>query len=104
MTEPVDVLLLTQANCAFCSDARTVLSRLRAEFELTVRTMDLGSPDGRALAESLGILFAPGIVIEGQLFSYGRPSERKLRKALARRWTRAGADDLSEQTPAQDSR
>jgi len=32
-----------------------------------------------------GLLFPPGILIDGEPFSYGRPSERKLRHELDRR-------------------
>ncbi len=30
-------------------------------------------------------MFPPGLFLDGEPFSYGRPSERKLRKVLARR-------------------
>lgn len=82
-----DVLLLTQADCAFCDHAKAVLERLQQDFSLTVRVQDLASPAGQSLAVTLGILFAPGIVLDGELFSYGRPSERKLRRELQRRST-----------------
>jgi len=37
-----------------------------------------------ALAARGGVLFPPGIFLDREPFSYGRPSERKLRKELAR--------------------
>jgi len=80
-----DVLLLTQADCAFCDHAKAVLARLQDDFQLNVQEHDLASALGRGLAVELGIVFAPGIVLDGELFSYGRPSERKLRKELRRR-------------------
>lgn len=80
-----EVLLLTQAECGFCDHAKDVLARLQQEFSLTVREQDLASPAGKRLAVTLGVVFAPGIVLDGELFSYGRPSERKLRKELQRR-------------------
>jgi len=80
-----DVLLLTQADCAFCDHAKAVLARLQEDFQLNVQEHDLASAVGRCLAVELGIVFAPGIVLDGELFSYGRPSERKLRKELQRR-------------------
>jgi hypothetical protein len=81
----LNVLLLTQDNCEFCDFAEDVLRRLSAEFPLSISTMSLDSPEGRRLAQQNGILFAPGLCIEGEAFSYGRPSERKLRKAIEAR-------------------
>ena len=81
----IHVVLLTQASCAFCDDAKRLLERLAEEYPLRVDLVDLASPMGRGLAEDGGVLLPPGIFIEGEAFSYGRPSGRKLRKALAKR-------------------
>lgn len=81
----MEVLLLTQAQCAFCEQAQALLERLSAEYPLAVRTLDLGSPEWQALAERNGILFPPGIFLDGEAFAYGRPSERALRRELERR-------------------
>ncbi len=81
----MEVLLLTQEPCAFCDQAKAILDRLAAEYPLTVSTLDLGSPAGQARALRGGILFAPGIFLDDEAFSYGRPSERKLRRELDRR-------------------
>ena len=89
VTLAVDVLLLTQPACDFCDHAKAVLARLQQEFELNVEVADLDSPDGRRLAQTLAIVFAPGVLLDGELFSYGRLSERKLRKELQQR-TAAG--------------
>ena len=78
-------LLLNQEHCAFCEQAKEILARLATEYPLTVSTLDLGSPAGQALALRGGILFAPGIFLDDEAFSYGRPSERTLRRALDRR-------------------
>ena len=83
--EPVEVTLLTQADCAFCDQAREILDRLGGEHPLRVRTVDVSSPEGEELVARNGVLFAPGVLIDGRPFSYGRPSERKLRRELARR-------------------
>src|SRR5260221_10473760 len=80
------VLLLTQDQCGFCDQAKAVLDRLSAEYGFVVSTIDLGSPEGQQLAECSGVLFPPGIFLEGQPFSYGRLSERKLRRELDRRY------------------
>lgn len=81
----VDVLLLTQEHCAFCDQAKEILTRLAAEYPLSIATLDVNSPEGQALALRGGVLFPPGIFLADEPFSYGRPSERKLRRELARR-------------------
>lgn len=85
----MEVLLLTQENCAFCDQAKAILDRLAAEYPLTIATLDVNSPEGRALALRGGVLFPPGIFLDGEAFSYGRPSERKLRREFERRCERA---------------
>ena len=81
----MEVLLLTQENCGFCAQAREILDRLSGEYQLSVTTLDLNSPEGQVLAMRGGVLFPPGIFIDGEPFSYGRPSERKLRREIERR-------------------
>ena|SRR2546421_9908968 len=81
----IQVLLVTQQQCAFCVQAKDLLTRLAREYELSVSTLDVQSPQGEALALHSGLLFPPGIFLDGTLFCYGRPSERKLRQELARR-------------------
>ena len=81
----MNVLLLTQEHCGFCAQAKGTLDRLAVEYGLSVSTLDLGSPEGEALAVRSGLLFPPGIFLDGELFSYGRLSERKLRREIERR-------------------
>ena len=85
MSRPVEVTLLTQDDCAFCDAARQILARVSGEYLLHVREVDLATAEGRRLADTAGVLFAPGVLLDGEGFSYGRLSERKLRRALARR-------------------
>ncbi len=68
-----------------------LLDRFSVEYGLSVSVLDLGSPEGRALAERGRVLFPPGIFIDSEPFSYGRPSERKLRRELEKRMGRANA-------------
>jgi hypothetical protein len=51
---------------------------------LRVEEISLDSDGGRALAARAGVLFAPGIFLDGTLFGFGRVSERKLRRMLDR--------------------
>lgn len=79
----IHLTLLTQPNCASCEHAEQVLARVARDVPITIEEIDLGSDRGRQLAAENGVLFAPGVLLDGQPFSYGRLSERKLRKALA---------------------
>ena len=80
----MNVLLLTQENCAFCMQAKEILERLAAEYGLSLSTLDLATTEGQALAAQGGVLFPPGVFLDGVAFSYGRLSERKLRRELDR--------------------
>ncbi|EGX61039.1 MULTISPECIES: glutaredoxin family protein [Streptomyces] len=76
------ITLLTQADCALCEHAKTVLAKVGADHELAVTEIDLADEEGRRLGAEAGVLFAPGIFLDGRPFSYGRLSERRLRRAL----------------------
>ena len=77
-----EVLLLTKEDCHFCEQAKEVLTRLGGDYELRVREVALESDEGRSLALRSGAPFPPVIFLDDEPFSYGRLSERKLRKAL----------------------
>jgi glutaredoxin len=83
--EPIEVLLLSEEDCEFCVQARGVLERLAGEYPLSIKDEPLRSERGQALALEGGVLFAPGVFLDGAAFSYGRLSERKLRRELERR-------------------
>ena len=85
MTAPVQITLLTQPSCGMCELAKEILARLGNEYPLSVTEVDLHTDEGKRLAAEAGVLFAPGVLVDGGPFSYGRPSERKLRRALDRR-------------------
>jgi hypothetical protein len=79
------VLILTQDNCGFCEDAKMLFERLKGEFPLSVSTLAIDSAEGQALALQGGVLFPPGIFIDQEAFSYGRPPEGKIRREVERR-------------------
>lgn len=81
-SKPIEITLLTQENCDFCEQAKELLGRLSQEFPLMVTDLDLNTKEAQDLALKGGMLFPPGILIDGQPFSYGRPSERKLRRGI----------------------
>ncbi len=78
-----EITLLTQEDCRLCDQAKNVLERIRAEYRLTITQLDLRSEQGKALAVEATVMFAPGVLLDGKPFSFGRLSERKLRKALS---------------------
>lgn len=80
----IEVTVLTQADCRFCEIAVAVLARVAEDHPLTVRHVGLDTDDGRALAARHGVMFAPGILLDEEMFSYGRLSERRLRRRLTR--------------------
>lgn len=84
-TDPIRITLLTQADCGYCEHAKTVLAKVGHDYALTVDEVDLNTQQGRTLATTNGVLFAPGVLVDGAAFGYGRLSERRLRKELRRR-------------------
>lgn len=78
----IRVTILTQPSCVFCEQAFEILNRLAAQYSLEIQEVPLESGEGRTLAIAHGVMFAPAILLDGKLFSYGRLSEKKLRKKL----------------------
>jgi hypothetical protein len=76
------VTLLTKPDCGLCDDAKAVLRRLGEEFMLQVDIIDMSSGRGQRLAMEAGVIFPPGLLVDGRPFSYGRLSEAKLRREL----------------------
>ena len=75
-------MLLTKEECHFCDEAKRVLARFANEGQVAFREVRLDSEEGRRLATDAGVPFPPVVFLDGEYFSYGRLSERKLRKAL----------------------
>ena len=63
---------------------RIVLSRLALDYTFDVHEVELDTEEGRNLAIRHAVMFAPGVLIDGKLFSYGRLSEKKLKIQLSR--------------------
>jgi glutaredoxin len=79
-----EVVLVTKADCGLCEQAKDVLGRIAPEFRLEVREVGLESEEGKSLALQAAAPFPPVVFLDGEAFSYGRLSERRLRKALRR--------------------
>lgn len=76
------ITLLTKADCTLCEQAKGVLDRLAADYGLVVEVVPVDTPDGAAIAVRSGMAFPPAVLLDGEPFSYGRLSERRLRKEL----------------------
>lgn len=81
----VNITILTQVSCALCDHAKEILTRTSVEFRIDVQEIRMETEEGRNLAIQNGVMFAPGVFIDGKLFSYGRLSEKKLRHHLERK-------------------
>lgn len=80
----ITVTLLTQNDCAWCSDGKALLVELSREFSLEVDEIDLHSDAGRQLATEHRVMFAPGLIANGRLVAHGRLSKRALRREFRR--------------------
>jgi len=76
------VTLLTTTDCHLCHHARQVLDRVAADHPIDIEEIPVGTERGQRLAAEANLVFPPGVLLDGQPFSYGRLSERKLRKTL----------------------
>lgn len=82
----LEITLLTQPDCGLCDHAKQVLARLAGEFSYQVREVDLTTAEGQALGARAGMAFPPAVLLDGEPFAFGRLSERRLRRELARRY------------------
>lgn len=78
-----EITLVTEPRSDFCDRAKEALHYLSAEFEIAVTEIPLVSDEGRRLAVEHAILTAPGLLIDGVFFSYGKVDEHRLRMTLA---------------------
>ncbi len=76
------VTLLTTTDCHLCHHARQVLDRVAGDHPIDIEEVPVESERGRRIAQEMNLVFPPGVLLDGQPFSYGRLSERKLRKTL----------------------
>jgi hypothetical protein len=82
---PAPVLLVTTSDCHFCTEGKVALERLGRDYPLVVEEIALASPRGQELATRHGVLFPPGLFLDGACVGFGRVSERKLRRLLEQR-------------------
>jgi glutaredoxin len=78
------ITLITKPDCSLCDQAKAVLTRLSGEYDLRLELVALESERGQKLARETGMAFPPAVLFDEEPFSYGRLSERKLRRHLER--------------------
>ena len=81
---PIRVTLVTAPDCHLCAHARQVLARLAREHPLAVEELAWNDPAAAARLERDGVPFPPALYVEDELWGYGRLSEGRLRRLLAR--------------------
>lgn len=82
---PVQITLVTSPSCHLCADAEEALAALGRDHALSVTVVDLRSQEGTALARSARAPMSPLVLVDGEVFSWGRLPRRKLRRLLERR-------------------
>ena len=80
----IEITLVTSPGCHFCAHAHRALDAAAAEIAIEIREVALDSDEGRALQAKWRPPFPPMLLIDGDLFGYGRISQRKLMRHLAR--------------------
>jgi len=79
------LVLVTSSDCHLCEHARLVLGRIAAGTPLAVRELDVESEEAKTLARAgVPLAFLPVVWDGGRVLGYGRLSERRLRRELAR--------------------
>lgn len=79
------ITLLTAPACELCDHAKAVLARVGEDHDLEVVELSTETERGRHLMVEHRVAFPPGVLVDGQPFSYGRLSERMLRRELEAR-------------------
>lgn len=80
-TSAAVLTLVTQEECHFCEHAHVVLEALG----ISVREVRVDSAEARALADrGIPLAFLPVLTDGERVIAYGRFSEKRLRKELAR--------------------
>ena len=82
MPGAIEVVLVEAPVCHLCHDASEVLHDAARSYRLTVRRVDIASPEGRAIIRQHRAPMPPVVVVDGELLGWGRLSRGKLRRRL----------------------
>jgi alkyl hydroperoxide reductase subunit AhpF len=87
VTRTTTLTVVSSPACHFCDDADRALRLLAEQFAFAVARVALDSPEGRRLVEEHRPSMTPLVLVDGEFFSSGWMSRRK----LAARLTATGA-------------
>ncbi|MGZ4619026.1 MAG: glutaredoxin domain-containing protein [Frankiaceae bacterium] len=91
------IVVVSSPGCHFCADAAAALTEIAADYPLSVSHLDAESAQGAALVRTAGAPMYPLVLVDGQVFSWGRLPRRKLRRLLTQRAARLQAQtELAE--------
>ncbi|TAM56404.1 hypothetical protein EPN52_14970 [bacterium] len=80
------VTLIEAEDCHLCHDAHAILDRLTSEgCPMDITVLDWTDHAAKPLLQRDGVPFPPALYVDGELWAYGRVSERAIRKRLAKR-------------------
>ncbi len=80
---PVAMTLVTSPACHLCEHAGNVLAAVARQYPIDLQIIDLRSPEGASLQAHWRAPFPPMLLIGGDLFGFGRISQKKLERHLA---------------------
>lgn len=83
----VEIVVVTSPACHFCEEALVALEGLSAEFPVDVRVVDIRSDEGAEVVRVHRPPMPPAVLVDGELFSFGKLPRKKLRRYLEN-WTR----------------
>lgn len=83
-SEPLPLMLVTAPDCHLCAHARAVLARLAGEQALLIEERPWNDAEASAWVRRDGVPFPPALYLAGRLCAYGRLSEGRLRRLLAK--------------------
>ena len=91
------ITLLTAPHCALCTHAHEVLDRVALDTPIEIETLSLETPEGQAALGKNALPFPPLVLLDGLPYSYGRISERRLRRELATHLEAAQSNEIAPQ-------
>jgi len=75
----IKVTVITTKGCSHCENAKQILNKLKAKYDLKIEEVDVESNHGQKLAQEYRIMSSPGILINDKFFSMGGVTEEQLR-------------------------
>jgi hypothetical protein len=84
-TRKMIVTVVHSAACHFCDDAQSVLDDLAQTYPLMIDLVDIRTGAGQELIGLHRPPMTPLVLVDGEFFSFGRLSRRKLVKLLKAR-------------------